>query len=217
MAVFNLAYAAPGNGKGNDKESTDSASDPILFVHGYASGASIWDTMVDRFKADGWPEERLHAWSYNYNQSNKKTAEEVAAEVQALLERTGASSVDIITHSMGSLSSRYYAKFLNGDENIDAWVSLAGANHGTNWAYGCLSWSCFEMRPGSNFLSELNKGNETPGDMRYATWRSPCDTIIDPTDSVILKGADNTKKLCISHNWFVYDSGVYGEVSNFVQ
>jgi len=93
----------------------------------------------------------------------KKTAEEVAAEVQALLERTGASSVDIITHSMGSLSSRYYAKFLNGDENIDAWVSLAGANHGTNWAYGCLSWSCFEMRPGSNFLSELNKGNETPG------------------------------------------------------
>lgn len=218
LTAVMLAHAAPGNGKGNNKEDAEEdAPDPILFVHGYNSDASVWDTMVSRFMEDGWTDEQLHAWSYNYNQSNADTAEEVAAEVEALMDRTGADSVDVITHSMGGLSSRYYAKFLNGDESIDAWVSLAGPNHGTDWAYGCFSTSCFEMRPGSSFLEELNKGKETPGDMRYGTWWSPCDEVINPDDSVILKGADNTKTECISHNWFLEDRIVYGQVRDYVK
>lgn len=192
------------------------APDPILFVHGYASDASVWDSMTDKFKADGWPEDHLYAWTYNYNQSNATTAEELAQEVQALLERTGAEAVDIITHSMGGLSSRHYTKYLEGDVLVDGWVSLAGPNHGTTWAYGCWSTSCFEMRPGSKFLDHLNTGNESPGDTRYGTWWSPCDEIIDPDKSVRVKGASNTKTSCISHNWFLYDRTVYNQVRDFV-
>ena len=189
---------------------------PILFVHGYASGGSIWDTMRDRFLADGWPADHLATWSYNYNQSNATTAEEVRDQVLNLLASTGAEEVDIITHSMGGLSSRYFLKFMGGDELVEAWVSLAGPNHGTGWAYGCLSWSCFEMRPGSNFLDTLNQGNETPGGARYGTWWSSCDEIINPDDSVILKGADNNRTACISHNWFLYDATVYRQVRDWI-
>ena len=192
------------------------ARNPILFVHGYASDGTIWDTMRDRFAADGWPADHLATWSYNYNQSNATTAERVRDQVQALLASTGADEVDIITHSMGGLSSRHFLKFMGGDEQVEAWVSLAGPNHGTGWAYGCLSWSCFEMRPGSDFLTTLNQGKETPGDTRYGTWWSSCDEIINPDDSVILKGADNNQTACISHNWFLYDGAVYQEVRNWI-
>src|SRR4051795_11362998 len=51
-----------------------SAHDPILFVHGWNSNSSTWNTMISRFTADGWTTAELNNWSYNYNQSNATTA-----------------------------------------------------------------------------------------------------------------------------------------------
>ena len=62
----------------------------------------------------------------------------MAQRVNEIKAATGAAKVDIITHSMGGLSSRYYIKNLGGAANVDDWVSLAGPNHGTTWAYGCF-------------------------------------------------------------------------------
>lgn len=114
----------------------------------------------------------------------------IRTKVDEILAATGASKVDIITHSMGGLSSRWYAKFLGGDAKIDEWVSLGGPNHGTDTAYLCNQTSCKEMRPGSAFLADLNAGDETPGAPRYGTWRSPCDTIINPDLERLADGGD---------------------------
>ncbi|HEV2146009.1 MAG TPA: hypothetical protein VGR37_01185 [Longimicrobiaceae bacterium] len=35
--------------------------------------------MISRFKADGWTDAELSAWSYNTSQSNATTAAEVSA------------------------------------------------------------------------------------------------------------------------------------------
>lgn len=191
------------------------SSNPILFVHGYTSSGSYWNTMASDFKNDGWPAAYLDQWSYDWHQSNATTASQLASEVDRLLAATGASKVDVIAHSMGGLSSRYYAKNLGGDAKIDAWVSLGGPNHGTDWANGCTDTSCVEMRIGSTFLNSLNSGDETPGSPRYATWWSPCDTVINPDSSVSLSGATNTKTACLSHTALGSDPTVYGQVRNF--
>lgn len=191
--------------------------DPILFVHGWNSNSSTWNTMIGRFSADGWASNELWNWQYNTSQSNKTTAELIRTKVDEILAATGASKVDIVTHSMGGLSSRWYAKFLGGDAKIDEWVSLGGPNHGTDTAYFCNQTSCKEMRPGSAFLTELNAGDETPGAPRYGTWWSPCDTIINPDSSVSLTGATNTQTACISHGDLHEDATVYGQVRTFVQ
>ena len=194
------------------------AKDPILFVHGWASSASTWDTMVERFEADGWSSSELMAYSYNTSQSNKTDAEvEVKPRVEELLETNEAEKVDIIAHSMGSLNSRWYIKELGGTETVDEWVSLGGPNHGTSTAYFCFSAACKEMRPGSTFLSELNAEDETPGSVNYGTWWSPCDEIINPDESVILEGATNTETACISHGALHEDETVYDEVREFVE
>ena len=36
------------------RESQATHVDPILFVHGYSGSASNWDTMISRFRSDGW-------------------------------------------------------------------------------------------------------------------------------------------------------------------
>jgi triacylglycerol esterase/lipase EstA (alpha/beta hydrolase family) len=195
------------------------AMDPILFVHGWSGSASNWNTMIGRFEKDGYAKSQLRAYSYNTSQSNKTTAETIVkSEVEKLLKSTGATKVDIVAHSMGSLNSRWYIKFVEGGEaSVDDWVSLGGPNHGTTAANLCFSTSCVEMRPGSTFLSELNAGDETPGAVNYGTWWSPCDEFINPDSSVPLSGATNTETACISHLSLLTDETVYTQVREFVK
>jgi triacylglycerol lipase len=195
------------------------ALDPILFVHGWNGSASNWSTMVSRFEKDGYPKTYLSTYTYNSSTSNKTLAEtEVKSRVESLLKATGASKVDILAHSMGSLNSRYYIKFVaGGQEKVDDWVSFGGPNHGTKVANTCFTTTCLEMRIGSAFLTELNAGDETPGTVNYGTWWSPCDEFINPPESTILSGATNTKTPCISHLALVSDEAVYKEVREFIK
>ena len=202
----------PGTGGGGT-----TSPDPILFVHGWNSSSSTWNTFVANFGRDGWPKSRLNNWSYNYSQSNKTTAAEIRTKVDGILAATGAAKVDIVTHSMGGLSSRWYVKFLGGDLKVDEWVSLGGPNHGTDFANWCWDTSCGEMRQGSAFLTELNATDETPGAVNYRTWWSPCDEIINPDSSVALSGAINTQTACISHSDLHEDATVYAQVRDFVR
>jgi triacylglycerol lipase len=194
------------------------ARDPILFVHGWNSSASTWNTVVGRFAADGWTSAELNTWSYNTAQSNATTAQQLASKVNSVLAATGAARLDLISHSMGGLSTRYYVKNLGGGPKVDEFVSLAGPNHGTSTANLCFwNTSCFEMRPGSSFLNALNSGDETPSTPRYGTWWSPCDEVINPDTSTILSGAANTQTSCLSHSGVKDSATVYAQVREFVR
>ena len=159
----------------------------------------------------------LTNWTYNTSQSNATTAKEVGTKVSEIMKSTGASKVDLITHSMGALSTRYYIKNLGGESKVEDWVSLGGPNHGTTLANWCGETSCVEMRPKSTFLNQLNAGDETPGAVRYGTWWSPCDEIINPHTSVILKGATNTETECVSHVALTTNEKVYTQGAEFVR
>jgi triacylglycerol lipase len=195
------------------------AREPILFVHGWAGHGSNWTYYAGRFLLDGWSSSQLDLWSYDWTKSNASIANDLANEVAALKARTGAAKVDVVTHSMGGLSSRWYLKFLGGTANVDDWVSIGGPNHGTNLAYICspFTTSCDDMQYGSPFLTRLNEGDETPGSVSYGTFWSPCDEIINPDSSTILSGAANTQTGCIGHLSLLASSSVYRGVRTFVQ
>jgi triacylglycerol lipase len=189
---------------------------PILFVHGWNASATTWTTMVGRFKKDGWTSAELATFSYNTAQSNKTTAAIISGKVDSILAATGATRVEIVTHSMGTLSARYYVRNLGGGGKVDALVSLGGPSHGTTTAWACLQTSCREMQPYSSFLTALNATDETWGTPRYATWRSPCDEVINPRSSPSLTGATNTQTACMKHSQLHEDSTVYAQVRDWV-
>ena len=207
-----LAVPSSAAKPGAEPTSPPAANRPILFVHGWNSSASTWDTMVANFKASGWTDAELHRWSYNTSQSNATTAQEVKARVDEIRATTGWDKVDVIAHSMGSLSSRYYLKNLGGDLLVDDWISLGGPNHGTDTANACFSTACSEMRIGSSFLAALNSGDESPGTPAYSTFWSACDTVINPDSSVSVAGAVNTQTACVSHSGLLSDSKVFSSV-----
>ena len=193
--------------------------DPILFVHGYAGNGGNWQDMKARFAADGWQDFEMYAYNYSFTASNTVSAEEIRDQVADIRKKTGAAKVDIIAFSMGSVSSRYYLKNLDGASSVDAWVSLGGPNHGTGAVENqkCDFTPCREIAPGSAFLAALNADEETPGLVRYGTWRSPCDATINPDASVILTGATNNVTSCIQHMDMLTNLEVYQQVKAFVE
>jgi triacylglycerol lipase len=210
VALASVALLAPAAG-------TAMARDPILFVHGWSESSSVWRTMIANFEREGWTRAELNNWSYNTSQSNVTTAREVATKVAEILRATGATKVDLIAHSMGSLNTRYYLKNLSGSASVDDWVSMGGPNHGTTTANFCFSAACTEMRVGSAFLTALNEGDETPGTTTYGTFWSSCDEIINPDESVLLSGATNTAIGCVGHTAMLSDARVFPSVREFVR
>ena len=190
--------------------------DPVLFVHGYARNADDFCPMIGRFRSDGWLDRELYAYTYSVVASHATDAEEIRAQVDAIMAATGARKVDLVAHSAGSVSSRYYLKNLAGDSKVDAWVSLAGPNHGTDTAINCSFTPCLELRTGSTFLATLNTGDETPGFPRYATWWSPCDEVVIPRESVLLAGATNRQTACLSHAQLLEDPVIYQQVRDWI-
>ncbi len=210
VALIAAALAAPA---------AASAAEPIVFVHGWNSSGSTWNTMASRFAAAGYPSSHLVKWTYTTSQSNATTAAQLRDEVARVRAATGAAKVDVVSHSMGGLSSRYYLKNLGGASSVDEWVSIAGPNHGTNLASLCWQTSCREMRAGSSFLTALNSGDETPfsDQVRYGTWWSYCDEVINPDDSTVLIGATNTRLGCYSHSGIKDAAATYSQVAAFVR
>jgi triacylglycerol lipase len=214
-----IGLTAPGRSDARLAALQPPAHYPIIFVHGYNASTSTWSTMYNRFIADGYTSAELVNWSYDYKQSNATTAALIGKKVDSVIAATGAYHVDIITHSMGALSARYYVRNLLplGDTRVDAVVTLGGTNHGTTTAFACAPISCVEMRTYSSFVTKLNSTDETWGAPRYATWWSACDEVIYPQKSAILSGAVNTQTACLRHSDLHENATVYGQVRDFLK
>jgi triacylglycerol lipase len=173
---------------------------PVLFVHGFTRSSADFDAYKAKFIQTGWSADRLFTIDYNSYYPNVYAALAIRAKVAEIRATTGALKVDIITHSMGAYGTRYYLKNLGGTEFVDTFVSVSGPNHGTSTATveSCVFPgtttpipSCQEMVPESTFLTQLNSGDETPGDVKYVTLATPGDDLVKPFSSTALGGAKN--------------------------
>jgi triacylglycerol lipase len=118
---------------------------------------------------------------------------------------------------MGAISSRYYVERLGGAANVDAWVSLAGVNEGTLWAYGCFVLApCREMVPSSPVLAGLNDGFRPRATPRFGAWWSPCDEAIIPQANAELSGAHNVETACLGHTAVRTNAQVLDQVVRFL-
>ena len=217
LAALMLPAVLSCGGDGPVAPPERTARQPIVLVHGLGGSAADWAPVLARLRADGWTDRELAAATYSSSVSNAAIAARLGDRVDSVLAATGWDKVDLVTYSMGALSSRYYLRSLGGVAKVDAWVSIAGPNHGTQTATQCAAQvpACAESVPGSAFLTTLNAGDETPGDVRYATWWSPCDGTIVPPESTILTGATNTQTACLSHT-AMFTEAIYLQVKAFI-
>ncbi|NGO67589.1 alpha/beta fold hydrolase [Streptomyces boncukensis] len=217
-----------GGGSGDAREErtpapTGSPSPtPIVLVHGLGGSPADWDQFRRWFARDGDDRARTLPVDLTAGRPNDEGARTVARAVERLRKRTGAARVDLVAFSMGNLSARHYLKHLGGTSRVRSYAGIAGPNRGMDTALtaGCgprTRTDVCQMGEDSEFLRELNRGDETPGRVRYATWRSRADDIV-PADSTPLAGAENhVAPDTLGHVELIGDRRVYREIRDFLR
>lgn len=209
LSIFSTAEAAK-------RVPVASEKDPVVFVHGFTGSASSFENMKQWLVSQGWPSNYLYAIQYsNTTGSSIDNAYELQSFIKNVLRQTKASKVDIVAHSMGGLSTRYYVKYLEGAQKVDDVVTLGSPHHGTSSSYfGLWTQGAREMVPGSAFLNDLNSEDETPNGsdssstIQYTSIYSNSDTVINPYTSSIINGAENIEISGVSHSGLLTDSSV---------
>lgn len=161
---------------------------PIVFVHGNGDSASIWQSTVWRFESNGWPRERLHAIDLPYplardedgkaQPGRTSTAEHMAylkAEVDKVLQATGARQVVLVGNSRGGYAIRNYIQNGGGASRVSHAILGGTPNHGV-WAIKGFR-EANEFSGTGAFLTSLNApknaaGDEVTGPVKWLTLRS---------------------------------------------
>jgi triacylglycerol lipase len=173
------------------------AREPVVLVHGTFGDSSNWGYIRPQLEAAGY---RTFAIDYGNRGTGDiaTSARQLRDFVDHVLAVTGASKVDIVGHSQGGMMPRYYVKNLGGDSKVDDLIGLAPSNHGTSNPGALLlngvgvCYSCGQQATGSAFLTNLNAGDETPGDVSYTVVETRYDEVVLPYTSAFLSGANTT-------------------------
>lgn len=181
------------------------AEEPIVFVHGYSGSTGDWNTMVNRFTGDGYPSSALYRFGYRSTSDDDKTsAQGMKNFVASVRSQNNNAIISVIAHSNGGLVSRWYRAKLGGSAENRRFITLGAPHKGTQWAYGCASPACFDMRPNSQFLNDLaGKGCDK------SLWSST-DGIIVPAENA--KCGSSTQTANVSHTQLLTDASVYQQV-----
>jgi triacylglycerol esterase/lipase EstA (alpha/beta hydrolase family) len=175
---------------------------PVVLVHGTFEGAADnWSTVSPQLHGAGYC---VFALEYGDRATGDITASagQLKRFVDAVLGATGARKISLVGHSQGGMMPRHYIKFLGGDTKVDDLVGLAPSNHGTTnpgafIAGQTVCMACDQQRAGSDFLQQLNAGDETPGRVSYTVIETRYDEVVTPFTSAFLAGGGNTANILL--------------------
>lgn len=209
-----VSLANPGGAPaGANVPCTPSAAHPrpVVLVNGTFSNAIIsWNAFAPLLKNNGYC-----VYTFNYGGPLvlgqigalgpiAASAGELKTEVDNVLAATGASKVDIVGWSQGGMMPRYYLKNLGGAAKVNALVGLSPSNHGTtivgdqsNPLTGGLCPACNQQAAGSDFLTRLNAGDETPGDVSYTQISTRYDEVVVPYTSAFLAAGPQVTNITV--------------------
>ncbi len=188
--------------------------DPVVLVHGL--GATMdenWSTMAPLLADNGYC---VFALTYGLDpgeeyvggvQAMEVSSQQLASFVDKVLAATGASKVDLVGHSEGTVMPQYYLKRLGGAADVNRYVAIAPLYQGTT-LYGLsagikafetylpslaapiesavtgVCGSCQEFLNGSPFLTSLYSDGvyAVPG-VTYTTIMTRYDELVVPYTS----------------------------------
>ncbi len=195
---------------------------PILLVHGIDGSAADFDALQARLRADGWDASNVFAFTFADAKwgCNVDNASTIKTWIETILTTTGAPEVNVIAHSMGTLSSRHFVKQLGGTDMVARYITLGGMHHG-------LSSSCLATFPGApcvwrelcesgEFVAQLNAVPATPGNLHWVSIYGTADETV-PNSSSQLAGAENISMPGVDHVGLLDDAATYAQIKRVLE
>lgn len=203
---------------------------PVIIVAGTTSPAFANEPLAARMRGDGY-----RVWIYVLPNLGLTDVHDSSAGLASLVDsvrsQTGASKVSLVGHSQGGLVARDYVKTRGGSSKVDKIISLGAPHYGTAIANlgtflglgNCLGvTACEQMAIGSSYLSGLNAGDDSIGNVRYTNIASKLDEVVNPYTTSFLNSSDGNiqnvavQSKCwarvVGHLGLIVDGTVYSGV-----
>ncbi len=176
---------------------------PVLLVHGLTDTSHKMRSIAKHLRGLGW---EVYDIDLTPNNGDAKL-EVLAQQIADLIDRTFAphQQIDLIGFSMGGLVSRYYVQRLGGIDRIQRLMTIASPHHGTISAYFSQRPGCVQMRPDSEFITNLNRDLDCLARLDFTSLWTPFDLmILPPTSSQLGLGTEIVLPV-IAHPLMVFD------------
>lgn len=228
LAAIEPMLTAPNSSPpgSNDYSCVPSAEHPrpVILVHGLTQTRAFWRTASPLLKNNGFC-----VFAITYGQlpgidglggmtSIEESAPELATFVDEVLAATGATEVDLVGHSEGTVMPQYYLKHLGGADKVNHYVAITPLYNGsTGWgidevirgleslpfvgesfrnAFEAICGACRDALAGSDFGRDLySDGVKAVSGVEYTTIISSLDEIVTPWQSGLLDAPNATNHI----------------------
>jgi len=181
---------------------------PVLLVHGVLCNAGVWERFARYLvKAGVAP---VYTISYGPPLASIDTfADQLAKRIDAVLAKTGARELVIVSHSMGGLVTLAYCR-KHGAAKLRRAITLAPPYRGSVHAWLMFGTCLAQLRPGNAWLDALNAASfARPAITSIWSWH---DSMVAPQLSSRVDDADNIELVGVGHNAILADSGARAHV-----
>ena len=168
---------------------------PVMLVPGYNGTPDSLGVLAARLRASG---RRVGVVAL----PDRGTVDlDLSARVLGrAVDATGAARVDLVGFSAGGLVVRTLLTEPGRAVRTRRVVLVGTPNHGAELATsaaafdpGLCTGACAQLRPGSAFLSRLNRDDETPPGPQFTSIWTAVDQTVTPPVSAVLDGATNVR------------------------
>jgi triacylglycerol lipase len=179
---------------------------PVVLLHGLGDTAALFDQLCKYLNQQG-------RQTYRFNLTPRWGAaglEELARQVASYIETTfpNGEKIDLIGFSMGGLVARYYLQRLDGLDRVSRLITISTPHRGTRTAYLHWNRAIRQMRPGSDFLRDLNQDSHLLKRIPFTSIWTPWDLMIVPATSSIIPEARPIRIGVLAHPLMVRNQRV---------
>ncbi len=186
---------------------------PLILVHGLGGNRGAWTPLRLYLRMNG--RRRIYAFGYEAGKV-ENIAVEFAEFVREVMRATGEGRVEIVSHSLGGLISRYAIVNLDLAQHVQTLITLATPNQGTYAAQYANTDKTLAMRPDSEFMRDLS-AKTFPKHIRFMTVASDRDIYVIPHESMAHADAENVFIPGLSHSQFLMSCKVFRIVYRFLE
>ncbi|MGZ4120670.1 MAG: esterase/lipase family protein [Actinomycetota bacterium] len=154
------------------------ASTPIILLHGWFHNRSAFVVMRRQLKRFGF--RSIDTMNYNViGHDVEELARQLAEHVDEILDRTEATHVHLIGHSLGGLVARTYIQEYGGGDKVHTCVTLGTPHRGTHAAWIGRGKAMRELRPNSQLIRRLSESARAMP-VRFVSFYSNLDSLVLP-------------------------------------
>lgn len=187
----------------------------VVLVHGFLENGKTFEPLQKRLEKRGFTVYVPRLLHTDGRGGLDKLAEHLKEDIDAKFGTT--EPISIVAFSMGGLVSRYYLQDLGGAERCRKFITISSPHNGTRAAWFYPTKGAVQMRPGSEFLANLDATQDRLVKIPVTSYRTPMDLVILPPESSIWNRAENLEYPVLLHPLMLTSNRVLNDIERHLE